>query len=213
MNAPVMQTSSSPDGVNSTSDRGQQKVSASATENGHGSLITYTIIALGLALFIRFFIAAPYIVSGASMVPTFNDYHYLIIDRISYNIENPARGDVIVFDLPQNVSRALIKRIIGLPNETVILSDSTVTIVNSQNPNGFLLAEPYLDPANLGGASNMRITLGPDQYFVMGDNRAVSADSRLWGPLPREEIVGRAFLRLYPLTRIDFFPGKAEFSE
>ena len=94
------------------------------------SLIGYTVVALGLALFIRFFVAAPYVVSGASMEPNFHDWEYLIVDRITYDFKEPTRGDVIIFDLPQNTSRALIKRVIGLPGETVTLSGNGVRITN-----------------------------------------------------------------------------------
>lgn len=179
----------------------------------HGSLILYTIVALGLALFIRFFIAAPYIVQGASMLPTFQDLNYLIIDRVTYNLEDPERGDVVVFDLPQNSSKALIKRVIGLPGETVAIENNTVTIINNEHPEGFLLEEPYLDEANIGGFDDVRTELGADQYFVLGDNRKVSADSRVWGTLPREDIVGRVFLRLFPIQGIAIFPGEARYEE
>jgi len=175
------------------------------------SFFAYTIIALGLAIFIRFFVAAPYVVSGASMEPTFDNWHYLIIDRVSYRFEEPQRGDVIVFDLPQNESRALIKRVIGLPGDMVVIEGNAVIITSVQNPNGFTLKEPYLDPANLGGASTIRVTLGADEFFVLGDNRRVSADSRLWGILPRKDIVGRVFLRLYPLSEIGVLPGEARY--
>lgn len=212
MNDPVMQKSSSPDGVSSTFLRGASETASPTAHKPQGSLVAYTIVALGLALFIRFFIAAPYIVSGASMEPTFDNYHYLIIDRVSYDLGNPERGDVVVFDLPGESGRALIKRIIGLPGETIMLRDSSITIVNSEHPEGFVLAEPYLDESNVGGVSDLGLTLSPDQYFVLGDNRKVSADSRIWGPLPREDIVGRVFLRLYPFTQIGFFPGKANYN-
>lgn len=177
------------------------------------SLIIYTIVALALAFFIRFFIAAPYVVSGASMIPTFYDYHYLIIDRVTYGFDEPARGDVIVLDLPQDTSRALIKRVIGLPGETVSLSNNAVTITNPAHPDGFVLSEPYLDPNNFGGPTDMSITLGDDQYFVLGDNRRVSADSRSWGVLPREDIVGRAFLRLFPFDEISILPGMVRYDD
>lgn len=177
------------------------------------SLIIYTVAALALAFFIRFFIAAPYVVSGASMIPTFYDYHYLIIDRVTYGFEAPQRGDVIVLDLPQDTSRALIKRVIGLPGETVQLSGNTVTIINAAHIHGFVLDEPYLDPNNLGGPTDMSVTLGPDQYFVLGDNRKVSADSRSWGVLPKEDIVGRAFLRLFPFNEIGILPGTARYTD
>ena len=181
---------------------------SSDTENSSkGSLVVYTIAALGLAIFIRFVVAAPYIVSGASMENTFQDFNYLIVDRLSYDFGDPRRGDVIVFDLPQDTGRSLIKRVIGLPGETIILNGATVTIVNSEYPDGFTLSEPYLSPENLGGSSNMRITLAPDQFFVR-----VSADSRLWGALPREDIVGRVFLRLFPLNEVSVLPGEARYS-
>lgn len=178
-----------------------------------GSLLNYTVIALGLALFIRFFVAAPYVVSGQSMDPNFEDWNYLIVDRITYDIGDPERGDVIVFDLPQEGGRSLIKRIIGLPRETVVLSNQSVTIINEKHPDGFTLQEPYLDPKNLEGRNDLRMTLGKDEFFVLGDNRRVSADSRLWGTLARENIVGRAFVRLYPLEQISILPGEARYEE
>lgn len=178
-----------------------------------GSLVIYTLVALGLALFIRFFIAAPYIVQGASMMPTFQDLNYLIIDRVAYKIGEPERGDVIVFDLPQNTSKALIKRVIGLPGETIIIRGNTITIINDQHPQGFQLDEPYLSQENLGGISEVNLTLASDQYFVLGDNRKVSADSRVWGVLPREDIIGRVFVRLFPLGGISIFPGVARYEE
>jgi signal peptidase I len=215
MNDPVMKDSSSPDGVNSSSLHSAKETASHPHKRGFfdGSVVGYTLVALGLAFFIRFFIAAPYIVSGASMEPTFNDLNYLIVDRITYHIEEPQRGDVIVFDLPQNTSRALIKRIIGLPGETVLLNGNSVTIVNAAHPEGFTLDEPYLDPQDLGGATNMRVTLGADQFFVLGDNRKVSADSRLWGTLPREDIVGRVLVRLFPFTAVGILPGEARYQK
>jgi signal peptidase I len=200
MNVPVMQDSSSSD-----TPRGSSGSSR--------SFFTYTVIALGLALFIRFFIAAPYVVSGASMEPTFDNWHYLIIDRLSYEITEPKRGDVIVFDLPQDTSRSLIKRIIGVPGDTVVLKGQSVAIINAEHPEGFTLSEPYLDPANLGGSNEMTITLGADQFFVLGDNRRVSADSRLWGVLPRNDIVGRVILRLFPFPAVSILPGEARYEE
>ncbi len=195
MSDPVMQHDSS---------QGTQK-------DSRRGLIGYTVIALGLALFIRFFIAAPYVVQGASMEPNFEDWHYLIIDRVSYYFGEPQRGDIIVFNLPQNESRALIKRVIGLPGETVVLSGQSITIINAENPHGFKLPEPYLDPKNLGGMNEMRVTLEPDMYFVLGDNRRVSSDSRIWGELPRKDIVGRVLLRLYPLDKIGILPAESRY--
>ena len=191
-----------------------QKGSSDVTQKGsQTSLIGYTVVALGLALIIRFFIAAPYVVSGQSMEPNFQDWNYLIVDRISYELGKPERGDVIVFNLPQDTTRALIKRVIGLPGETVVLSGQTIKIINTAHPEGFTLAEPYLDPNDIGGASEMQVTLAPEQYFVLGDNRRVSADSRLWGTLPKKDIVGRVLLRLYPLNELSVLPEKARYQE
>ena len=207
MSDPVMEKSSSPDTSNS------RKGKSALPAGRQGSLLLYTVVALCLALFIRFFIAAPYVVSGSSMEPNFYDWHYLIVDRVSYDFEQPQRGDIIVFNLPEDTSRALIKRVIGLPGETVVLSgsDPTVTIINSAHPDGFTLAEPYIDPSDYGGPTDMRVTLGADQYFVLGDNRKVSADSRTWGILPRADIVGRVFLRLYPFNELGILPAESRY--
>ena len=199
MNDPVISSQSqSPDATSGSSNR---------------SVILYTIIAIGIALFVRFFVAAPYIVSGSSMEPNFFDWHYLIVDRVTYDFSNPQRGDVIVLNLPEDTSRALIKRVIGLPGETIVLDFNSVTIINKDHPKGFFLKEPYLDPARLGGATNMTIVLKQGEYFVLGDNRKVSADSRLWGTLPRKDIVGRVFVRLYPFDEIGILPAESRYNE
>lgn len=177
----------------------------------NASLFGYALFALGLALVIRFFVAAPFIVYGSSMEETFRQYDYLLIDRLSYRFEEPQRGDVIVFRLPQEKSRDLIKRIIGLPGDTITLTDGSITLINAEHPSGIVLAEPYLSPENLGGTSNLTVTLGQEQYFVLGDNRRVSADSRVWGTLPRGDIIGRVLLRLYPFSHVDLLPGEARY--
>lgn len=192
----------------------EKSASPDALHDGKGSdrsLFGYALFALGLALVVRLFIATPFIVSGASMEHTFENFDYLIVDRITYQLSDPQRGDVVVFGLPQETSRDLIKRVIALPGETVKIHNDSVTIINGAHPDGFTLSEPYLSPENLGGASEMTVTLGKDQYFVLGDNRRVSADSRLWGTLPRKDIVGRVLLRLYPLTQIALLPGEARY--
>jgi len=176
-------------------------------------LFVSIVVALVLAFAIRLFVAAPYVVSGSSMEPNFQDWNYLIVDRLSYRFEAPQRGDVIVLDLPQETSRALIKRVIGLPGETVVLSgpNPTVTIINDAHPEGFTLSEPYIASSNFGGSSDERYTLGPNQYFVLGDNRKVSADSRFWGLLPRQDIVGRVALRLWPIAEVGTLPAEARY--
>jgi signal peptidase I len=157
------------------------------------------------------------------MLPTFQNWNYLIIEKLTacvpftnscIDLGEPQRGDVIVLDLPQDTSRALIKRVIGLPGDTIVISGTqpTITIYNSQNPQGFVLNEPYIDPANYGGPTNITVTLAAGQYYVLGDNRDVSADSRTWGILPRADIVGRVLLRLYPFNEIGILPGEARYA-
>lgn len=188
----------------------------------------YVLLALGLALFIRFFIAAPYVVSGASMEFTFDNWDYLITDRFSYDFSSPERGSVIVFCLPHTADcsllkrvlnqewmapRTLIKRVIGLPGETVSVEGTRVKIINAAHPDGFYLDESYLSPENLGGPSGMTVTLAADEYFVLGDNRRVSSDSRVWGILPKEDIIGQVVVRLFPLSKIGVLPGHAIYTE
>ena len=178
------------------------------------SLALYTLVALGLAILIRVFVAEPFVVDGTSMLNTFQNYNYLIVDRITYDFSPPQRGDIVVLELPQETSRDLIKRVIGLPGDTVDISGTqpTITIYNSQYPDGCVLNEPYVDPANYGGPTDIRVTLGDDQYYVLGDNRDVSADSRTWGILPGSDIVGRVLIRLYPFNEIGIFPGEARYA-
>jgi signal peptidase I len=134
------------------------------------------------------------------MDPTFEDGDYLLVDEISYRFEEPARGDVVIFRFPEDNNQFFIKRIIGLPNETVEIKNNKVIIYNKENPNGFTLDENYLDPEQetLG---NMIARLGSDEYFVLGDNRLQSSDSRRWGPVKRSLIIGKVFLRAWPFNK------------
>jgi signal peptidase I len=153
---------------------------------------------------LRFFVAQPFIVVGTSMEPTFSSGEYLIVDELSYHFGSPSRGDVVIFRPPVDEKVFYIKRVIGLPGETVIVQDNRVIIKNSQYPDGFTLNESYI---KYHGMKNSVTKLGANEYFVMGDNRPVSYDSRSWGPVPRNLIVGRAFLRLLPPDRIGLLPG------
>ena len=163
------------------------------------------VIALLIALPIKYFIASPFIVRQTSMYPTFKDSDYLIVDKVSYKFENPKRGEVVVFHPPFDESTYFIKRIIGLPGETVKVQDNKVTITNKDNPDGFVLEEPYVSSIRDFATTT---TLDDKNYFVMGDNRAVSSDSRNWGPLPMDHISGRAILRLFPFKDMGYMPGK-----
>jgi signal peptidase I len=167
--------------------------------------VKFAIIALIIVVPIRMFIAQPFIVSGSSMFPTFHDGEYLIIDELSYNLGEPHRQDVVVFRYPKNPKKYFIKRVIGLPNETIIIKDGKITIKNSEFPGGFQLEENYInEPFGTTGT----YTNGEDEYFVMGDNRNFSSDSRAWGQLPAKLMVGRAYLRLLPISNVSFLPGK-----
>jgi signal peptidase I len=165
------------------------------------------IVALLISLPIRFFVAEPFIVNGASMDPTFSTGQFLIVDRLTYRFETPQRGDVIVFEYPNDPSVYYIKRIIGLPGETVDIKNGTVTIVNADHPTGLLLDEPYISAVH-ASHDTLHIVLGATEYFVMGDNRAQSSDSRVWGPLDSHFIVGRPIVRLLPLNTISVLPGQ-----
>lgn len=167
-------------------------------------ILKFATIALVIVAPIRLFIASPFIVSGASMEPAFDTGHYLIIDQITYRFEEPVRGDVIVFRYPNDPSKFFIKRIIGLPGETLNIVNGAVSIVNAEFPGGILLSEPYIVFPKY---DTLSATLGENEYFVMGDNRKDSSDSRVWGMLPGEYITGRALVRLFPLTAIETFPG------
>lgn len=166
----------------------------------------FAFIVFAIFIPIRLFVAEPFLVYGSSMEPNFETGDYLIVDELSYKLDSPKRGDVIVLRPPlaDQKQTHYIKRIIGLPGETVLVRNGEVTIINKQYPNGFVLKEPYLKFESNRGAE---YTLGTDEYFVMGDNRPVSSDSRNWGPLKGSEITGRAFLRLYPFSQIQLLPG------
>lgn len=171
-----------------------------------GEIVRFSILAILIVIPIRLFIAQPFIVNGASMEPTFLNGQYLIVDQLTYAFEAPTRGSVIIFKYPEDPSKFFIKRVIGLPGETVRLRGKDVIIENNEHPSGFILDEPYLEEARRDSASS-EVRLGDDEYFVMGDNRVESSDSRVWGPLPTDMIIGRAFLRLLPLSETDLFPG------
>lgn len=169
-------------------------------------ILVFLLLAVLIVVPFRLFIAQPFVVQGASMEPTYVNGEYLVIDQLTYHFNEPQRGDVITFRYPEDPSVFFIKRIIGLPGETVLVEDETVTITDP-GVGTFELVEPYakFDGPLFGRQS---VTLKDDEYFVLGDNRPRSSDSRVWGPLPKENIMGRAYLRLLPLNNIEYLPGK-----
>ena len=168
-------------------------------------IVIFALIAFGIVLPFRLYIAEPYLVDGRSMDPTFATGDYLIVDKLSYELGTPKRNTVIVFRYPNDPRKSFIKRIIGLPNETVISNGDTVQIINEENPKGFEIDQSYV--VHSSPLSSFEKKLGSDEYFVMGDNRAESFDSRFWGPLNKKYILGKPILRLWPLSQIGIMPG------
>lgn len=168
-------------------------------------ILKFTVVAILIVAPIRFFIAQPFIVKGESMDPTFADGQYLIVDELTYRTHAPERGDVVVFKYPKDPSKYFIKRIVGLPDETVKINEGKVFISGGKYPDGLLLDESYIKNVSY---ETFTEKLGADEYFAMGDNRTNSLDSRIWGPLPKDNIVGRVLVRLFPIPDAGMFPGK-----
>lgn len=167
-------------------------------------LIQVLAISLVIIIPIRYFLIQPFYVRGASMEPNFFDHEYLIIDEISYRFKDPIRGDIVVFKYPKDPSQYFIKRVIGLPGDTVEIVDGRVKIYNQEHPNGTSLDETgYLDQDRT--IPNRTVTLKAKEYFLMGDNRAASLDSRVFGAVDRSYIVGKVLLRGYPVDRWKVF--------
>lgn len=163
-------------------------------------LIRIIVVAVVLMFVIRIFVAEPFVVSGSSMVPNFHDREYLVVDKMSYRFNEPARGDVIIFRYPKDTSQYFIKRIIGLPGEKVQIDNGRVKLFTKQYPAGTYINEPYLPNNDVTFGKDEIVTLGDNEYYVMGDNRLASSDSRVWGILPKHDIVGIAWLRAFPLS-------------
>lgn len=167
-------------------------------------LLKVVIISAAIVIPIRYFLIQPFFVSGASMQPQFHNGEYLIIDELTYRTREPKRGDVIVFRYPKDTSQFYIKRIIGLPGETVQVKDEKVEIFNEENPWGLLLDEPYLRNGDVT-RGDIYVKVEPGHYFVLGDNRQASSDSRMWGTVEKKYIIGKVWLRAWPPDRAKIF--------
>ncbi len=174
-------------------------------------IIETVVVALSIFLVIYLFFMQPHQVSGQSMEPTFLDGEYVLTDKVSYQTGEPQRGDVVVFHAPEQsgcpegTGCDFIKRVLGLPGDTFAVHDNAIWI-NSQP-----LPEPYIPPENFTKAGaftegGREILLGENEYMLLGDNRPFSSDSRVWGPVGKEAIVGRAFFRYWPLTKTGIIP-------
>ncbi len=160
-------------------------------------VIKIVAVALVIVVPIRYFLFQPFLVSGDSMEPNFEDGDYLIVDELSYRMREPQRGEVIVFKYPFDTSKRFIKRIIGLPGETVEIKEGKVIIVKD---NMEVLDESRYLPEGSETQKDIKISIPEDNFFVLGDNRSLSADSRSWGLLPEKYIIGRVYIRIWPLT-------------
>ncbi len=172
-------------------------------------LFTLGAIIVLVVIPIRTFVASPYIVDGASMHPTFEHLDYLVVNQLVYNLHAPERGDVVVFRYPKDPSVFYIKRVIGLPGEKVSISHGVVNILSADGKEIPLL-ENYI--VNEDATYTKDVTLTSGEYFVMGDNRPNSSDSRMWGPLREKNIIGRVDLRLFPVQKADIFPGTTSYA-
>ncbi len=169
-------------------------------------LIKIVVISLVIIIPIRYFLIQPFYVKGASMEPNFHDHEYLIIDEISYRFKDPGRGDIIVFRYPVNPQEYFIKRIVALPGEKVQIKDGQVLIYNDVSLDGKVLDESYLsDGIKTYSLSDKIVNLGEDEYFVLGDNRNSSKDSRSFGTVNESFIIGKVLLRGWPFDRINLF--------
>jgi len=179
-----------------------------------GEIAQIVVISLIIVIPFRIYIAQPFLVSGPSMDDTFANGQYLIVDELTYNLRNPQRGEVVIFHYPLDTKKYFIKRVIGLPGEMVQIKDDRVTICQTDcatDKNKFVLNESYVKLDKLfPPRPDTTVSLKENEYYVLGDNRAVSSDSRIWGPVRRDLFSGRPFLRLLPFNKIGLFPGQIE---
>jgi len=184
-------------------------------------IMKVVILAVLIIVPIRVFLFQPFLVQGASMEPNFENSEYLIVNELGYKkteadlgnkniftlntFKDISRQTVLVFRYPKDRTQFFIKRVIGLPGEKVEVQNGAVTIYNSENPNGFQLDESAYLSSNVKTKGSLSITLKDDEYFVLGDNRGASSDSRVWGPIQKSDVIGTVAIRAWPLNRINVF--------
>ncbi|MFH1030345.1 MAG: signal peptidase I [bacterium] len=172
-------------------------------------LIKTVIISLAIILPIRYFIIQPFYVKGASMEPNFYDKDYLIINEFTYRVSAPQRGDIVIFKNPRNTKEFFIKRIIGLPNEKIKIYDNKIFLHNTEYPDGAMIEEIYL-PEGSDTRGNEIVELEENEYYVLGDNRNHSLDSRVFGPINKDLMIGKVWVRGWPLDKFTVF-GEEEY--
>lgn len=180
-------------------------------------IVKVFLMALLIIMPIRAFLFQPFFVQGASMEPNFKDGEYLIINELGYKktnlgtenfhlfslnpFKNLERGDTIVFRYPKNPEQFFIKRVIGLPGETIKIENGKTIVINQANPQGLTLDEREYLPKEAVTTGSLELKIGADNYFVMGDNRAFSYDSRSWGLLPKDDVIGKVLIRAWPFSQ------------
>lgn len=168
-------------------------------------VVKVVVLALAIIVPVRYYLFQPFFVKGASMEPTFNDGDYVLIDELAFRLRDFKRGEVIVFRAPPDHSQFYIKRIVGLPGEEIQIQNNKITIFNQEHLKGFILDESsYLD-SSVPTPGNLREKIGPDELFVLGDNRLHSSDSRFWGLVGKKLVTGRVLIRAWPLNQIKKF--------
>lgn len=174
-------------------------------------IIETFVVALSIFLVIYLFFMQPHQVNGQSMEPTFMSGEYVLTDKVSYQTGDPQRGDVVVFHAPEAANCPagtgcdFIKRILAVPGDTVRVAEGKVWVNGTQLPEPYLPEGRRTDPGDFTSGGRT-VTMGPDEWFVVGDNRPASSDARVWGPVSKKNIVGRAFFRYWPLDKAGLIP-------
>lgn len=215
-NSSATQHSTQPVAAKPSPDKGAPKKSGAMSEvlEFVWETAKVVIVSLIIILPVRYYLIQPFFVKGSSMVPNFHDKEYILVDKWTYRLGEPERGDVIIFRYPDNPKEYFIKRILGLPGETVVAgNDNSVVVYNERYQEGFTVSEagylPEINPTYCPGGTKfcgIRVTLAEDEYYVMGDNREHSSDSRFFGPVNKSYFSGMAWLRLWPFSRLGFIP-------
>ncbi len=183
---------------------GENQVEPKEDKNSMGEMLRYAVIALLIVVPFRIFVAQPYIVSGSSMDPTFKDGDYLIVDQLSKRFEEPQREAVVIIRYPKDPSKFFIKRLIAYPGERVEIRNGEVTVYTDKSDSSISINNSYI---KFPKKENFSFSLKDNEYFVMGDNRAGSSDSRVWGAVPKEYIIGEPIVRLLPINHAGLWPG------
>jgi signal peptidase I len=179
------------------------------------------LLALVIIVPVRMFLFQPFIVRGASMEPNFSEKQYLIVNEFGYKNTpvnvlgknlvtiNPRkdldRYDIVVFRAPVDKKQYYIKRVIGLPGETVEIDNGVVMIYNDENPEGRVLDESAYLPEGRKTNGTIKVEIGEDEYYVLGDNRPASSDSRTFGPITKDDVIGKVLIRAWPPSDMTIF--------